>query len=305
MKRWYCMMVALVLCVVFCAGTQAQSDVPKMLNFQGRVSVDGQPFTGTNGQFKFALVSEDGLTTFWSNDNTSVNGGEPTSGVAVDVRDGIYSVVLGGDGMAPIPDTVFAAHGNVWLRIWFNDGTHGFERLDPDQRILSVGYALRAAVADNVESSSREVISGMIDTRDSGDEYYDVVGHTVRDSVYQNGYYQQIEYPVYSRIAVQNIPVAGLSVDDLPITQIYFANDPNASEWYTSINELIYKEAGLGYGVLWRDYIEYTSFRVANNMIKLSYPHLLDRSNSDSTPYISYVSGSPSYNVYYKIVIIK
>jgi hypothetical protein len=301
------MMTALVLCVVFCASTQAQSDVPKMLNFQGRVSVDGQPFTGTNGQFKFALVSEDGLTTFWSNDNTSVNGGEPTSGVAVDVRDGIYSVVLGGDGMAPIPDTVFANNGNVWLRIWFNDGTHGFERLDPDQRILSVGYALRAAVADNVENTSREVISGMIDTHSSGDEYYDVYSYSdrVQEPYPYWPYYQWVDVPIYRRMAVKNIPVAGLSVDDLPITQIYFANDPNASEWYTSINELIYKEAGLGYGALWRDYIEYTSFRVANNMIKLSYPHLMDRSNSDSTPYISYVSGSPSYNVYYKIVIIK
>ena len=79
----------------------AEGDVPKLLNFQGRVSVDGQPFTGT-GQFKFALISLDGLTTYWSNDDTSVNGSEPSSGVAVFVRDGIYSVVLGGSGMTPI-----------------------------------------------------------------------------------------------------------------------------------------------------------------------------------------------------------
>ena len=34
----------------------AQTAVPNIITYQGRVNVAGQPFTGT-GQFKFALVS--------------------------------------------------------------------------------------------------------------------------------------------------------------------------------------------------------------------------------------------------------
>ncbi len=41
--------------------------VPLLLNFQGRVTVDGTVFTGT-GQFKFALVNADGSQSYWSND---------------------------------------------------------------------------------------------------------------------------------------------------------------------------------------------------------------------------------------------
>ena len=43
-----------------------QGAVPQLLNHQGRMAVNGVNFEG-NGQFKFALVSADGLTTYWSN----------------------------------------------------------------------------------------------------------------------------------------------------------------------------------------------------------------------------------------------
>lgn len=47
---------------------RAQS-VPPLLNYQGRVVVGSTNFNG-NGLFKFALVSSDGATTYWSNDGT-------------------------------------------------------------------------------------------------------------------------------------------------------------------------------------------------------------------------------------------
>jgi hypothetical protein len=49
--------------------------------------------------------------------------------------------------MTAVPASVFA-NGDVRLRVWFNDGTHGFELLVPDQRVAAVGYALAANVAD-------------------------------------------------------------------------------------------------------------------------------------------------------------
>src|SRR5437868_1757186 len=63
----------------YCAGAE---DVPGIINYQGRVMVNGTNLTGT-GRFKFALVNATGTTTFWSNDGTSVNGSEPASTVSL------------------------------------------------------------------------------------------------------------------------------------------------------------------------------------------------------------------------------
>ena len=52
------------------------SQVPQLVNLQGRIVVDGTNFDG-NGLFKFALVQAGGTTTYWSNDGSSVNGSEP------------------------------------------------------------------------------------------------------------------------------------------------------------------------------------------------------------------------------------
>ena len=62
-----------------CAWSQT---VPPLLNYQGRVVVGTTNFSGT-GQFKFALVNAAGTTTYWSNDNTSTAGNEPTAAVSL------------------------------------------------------------------------------------------------------------------------------------------------------------------------------------------------------------------------------
>ena len=51
--------------------------------------------------------------------------------------------------MTAIPASVFA-NEEVYLRIWFDDGTNGSQRLSPDQRIAAVGYAMMAASAATV-----------------------------------------------------------------------------------------------------------------------------------------------------------
>jgi len=125
------------------------SSVPSILNYAGQVSVDGQVFTG-NGQFKFALVDGDGNVTYWSNDGTSLNGSEPSTFVTVSVNGGLYSVLLGNsaiNGMDPITPTIFQQHLDTKLRIWFNDGAHGFQLLTPDRPFASVPYAMSAGSA--------------------------------------------------------------------------------------------------------------------------------------------------------------
>jgi hypothetical protein len=114
-----------------------RAQVPGIINYQGRASVNGTNFDGT-GQFQFALVNGPlGTTTYWSNG---------TSTVSLPVTKGLYSVLLGDttvSNMLAIPSTVFA-NSDVRLRVWFNGGA-GLQQLTPDQRLAAVGYAMMAA----------------------------------------------------------------------------------------------------------------------------------------------------------------
>jgi hypothetical protein len=114
------------------------AEPPGILNYQGLVSVDGAPFTGT-GLFKFLLVDAAGTTTWWSNDGSSSGGDTPATAISLPVTDGRYSVALGDTSIAnmtaAIPAAVFADHAEVFLRVHFNDGVNGTQRLSPNQRI--------------------------------------------------------------------------------------------------------------------------------------------------------------------------
>lgn len=133
-------------------GLPCHAQVPSTIHYQGRVEVNGQPFTG-QGQFKFALVDGAGAR-LWSQDGTGGGNAEPAGAVTLPVQDGLFAVGLGDTavpGMTqPIPTSVFADHGEVFVRLWFNDGLNGFARLEPDQRVTSTGYAM---VADTARQS--------------------------------------------------------------------------------------------------------------------------------------------------------
>ncbi len=135
----------------------ASAQVPQLLNFQGRVAVNGTNFDGT-GLFKFSLVNSNGTTTFWSNDGTGSSGSEPANSVSLSVSAGFYSVLLGDatlSNMTVIPATVFT-NSDVRIRTWFNDGVSGSQLLAPDQRIAAVGYAMMAAsVADGSVTAAK------------------------------------------------------------------------------------------------------------------------------------------------------
>ncbi len=136
-----------------------KAQVPQMINYQGRVSVHGTNFDGT-GQFQFALVDETGTTNYWSNDGTA--GGEPSTAVSLAVTKGLYSVQLGQSPMAAITPQVFR-RTNVWLRVWFNDGAHGFQQLSPDQASVSVPFAMAlAAGAVGAEQLGGGTIRGLV-----------------------------------------------------------------------------------------------------------------------------------------------
>ena len=87
---------------------------------------------------------------YWSNaPDVAPADGEPDAAVSLAVTKGLYSVLLGDatlPNMSMVSATVFT-HPDVRLRVWFNDGTHGFQLLTPDQRIAAVGYAMMADTA--------------------------------------------------------------------------------------------------------------------------------------------------------------
>lgn len=152
--------LALTLLLPF-ATAALHAQVPQIINYQGRVVVDGVNFEGT-GLFDFALVNSDGSMTYWTNDGQIGEDGpagasiEPVISIPLTVTKGLYSVQLGDTSipnMAPIPASVFD-NPDVRLRVWFNDntvqGTDRRELLTPDQRITAVGYAMRADQALSV-----------------------------------------------------------------------------------------------------------------------------------------------------------
>jgi microcystin-dependent protein len=142
-----------------------QGQVPQLINYQGRVAVNTMNFDGS-GQFKFALVDAAGTATFWSNDGTSIAGSQPTAAVTLTVSKGLYSVLLGDATLANmviLPSTVFT-NTDVRLRVWFNDGTHGFQLLTPDQRIAAVGYAMMAGSVPDGAITGAKIAAGAVDS---------------------------------------------------------------------------------------------------------------------------------------------
>lgn len=138
-------------------GSKAQ--VPGILNNQGRFTVSGNAFNGA-AFFKFALITTNGATavSLWSHNGTSVAGAEPSgAGVAVQVAAGLYSVNLGDVTVSnmtqEIPPAVFTNEA-VYLRTWVNDGTNGWQKLSPEWRMTSSGYALVARTTLNPPASS-------------------------------------------------------------------------------------------------------------------------------------------------------
>jgi len=137
-------------CTVFAAllFCNASAALPQVLNHQGRIAVQGVNFDGA-GQFKFAFVNSNGTITYWSNDATSVAGSEPTAAVTLTVVKGLYAVQLGNTAlanMAAVPATALE-HADVRLRVWFNDGVKGFQKITPDQLLAAVPYAIHAREA--------------------------------------------------------------------------------------------------------------------------------------------------------------
>lgn len=136
--------------LMFGWAVSAFADNQVMFNYQGRVKVQGQAFTGT-GQFKFAIVSTSGSETLWSNDGTSAGGNEPTASLALLVSDGIFNVMIGDTslGMEAINSAIFNFPTPLKLRTWFSDGVHGFQQLLPAKNLVNLSLQVLSTGDDD------------------------------------------------------------------------------------------------------------------------------------------------------------
>ncbi len=131
------------------AGPRLQAGgAPEMISYQGQVMISDQPYDGT-GYFKFAIVDSAGTTTYWSNDNTSGGGGEPTAAISLPVTNGLFSLLLGDTGLTgmsqTLDDSAFS-DPDTYLRVWFSEDDSTYTQM-PDQKIAAVPYALQAEAA--------------------------------------------------------------------------------------------------------------------------------------------------------------
>jgi protein-disulfide isomerase len=130
-----------------------------VMNYQGRVSVDGNNFNG-QGYFVFSLHDTNGMI-LWSSGDFPLQGSTnlPRAVWRLPVRDGVYNVRLG-DTNAGMPSMdlgrVLAAN-DPFLRVWFTDGKRGWQAAGGDTPVKA---ALKSKSPGKSTAVSGAVISG-------------------------------------------------------------------------------------------------------------------------------------------------
>lgn len=102
-----------------------------LIDYKGRIQVEGAPFSGT-GKFKFAFVDSNERILWSNSDNTQpIEPIPPSLTVEIPVENGVYSVRLGDPdlGMKSIEESILRQYTKIKLRVWFDDGSHGMQDL--------------------------------------------------------------------------------------------------------------------------------------------------------------------------------
>ena len=126
------------------------------ISYQGRVTVNGQPYDGT-GYFMFAILDSQGDYTWNSDIIVQAQGanqqiGAPQNPIPLPVKNGLFSVRLGAaPDMNPIPPDAVTDPDAV-LRVWFGPDANHPTQL-PDRPFSSVPWALMADTLDGFDSS--------------------------------------------------------------------------------------------------------------------------------------------------------
>ena len=82
--------------------------------YSGKVAIRGVNYFG-DAQFTFSLQDKDGKT-HWR------NGKSKDDSIKVNIRNGRYTVLLGGQGMNVLPPQLFLDYDELYLKVRFDDG---------------------------------------------------------------------------------------------------------------------------------------------------------------------------------------
>ena len=114
-----------------------------------------------DAQFTFSLQDKDGKT-HWR------NGKSKDDSIKVNIRNGYYTVLLGGQGMNALPPQLFLDYDELYLKVRFDDGDgKGLRHLSPDQRITATPRALVAEVAKTAKTADTAQIAQVAQTANS------------------------------------------------------------------------------------------------------------------------------------------
>jgi hypothetical protein len=213
---------------------------PGLVAYQGEVRVSGVPYNGP-GYFKFALVNQAGITTYWSNDGTSTAGSPPAAAVQITVNGGLFGVLLGDTSLGgmtqPLAASAFATPDR-YLRVWFSSSPGGpFDQLGPDTRIASVPYALQAQEAvdaDTVDGLHAHQLAhhyhNLVVVAKSGGDFASVQAaiDSISDATEANAYLVWVAPGVYEE-QVEMKPHVHLQGAGQDVTTI--ASDANSDVW--------------------------------------------------------------------------
>ena len=148
-----------LLGLCLCHSLSAQTGA--VLNYQGRISINHSNFSGT-ARFVFSLHDAGG-NLLWSSGAIPVAGSTnvPVGAVTLDVRDGVYTARLGDTttGMPPLEMARLETAPSVFLRVWFNDGQHGWQATAGDAPLpVPPGtQTITRAEADAIRRELREL----------------------------------------------------------------------------------------------------------------------------------------------------
>ena len=147
----------LLFCIVFGFSFQGLASTP--IPYTGKLSIDSVNFNGM-AEFHFCMVDKNSTVIWRSGQHvfTSDKVFIITGNIKVNVVNGRYFVLLGGQGMNPLPSELFLNYPELYLQVFFDNGDgKGLRTLSPDQRIHASPYALSAEyarIAKNIELSA-------------------------------------------------------------------------------------------------------------------------------------------------------
>ena len=153
--------------------------------YSGKIALDGQNLTGP-AQFDFSIVNEEGIEVWAHSDDENAT-------IEINLTNGRYVALLGGQGMKPLPVDLFVSHQEIFLKVGVDllDG-EGVRLLLPDQPITASFHAL----SSDYSKLAEKVAPGSVTEEMLSPSMVSIINKPLPDGAISN--YSQID-PKFTR----------------------------------------------------------------------------------------------------------